>query len=266
MRTWPLTLAGFLITLAGLLGLLRYQVPETPLQTAPKCLAKPSLRPGYQADSTAIQSRGDTLLMSGNAWLEVELCRGQELAFDATGELGGKERPELLVFQDSSLVLRKELTDAPVHVKYVAPHDGTVRVAYLNDYHLDEARIATLAQISFRGQVCRTMSVSVPPETGGSWDAASATATLMTAHPMRVIPCSAGRLQFTGSGTSMDGQGTVLELKQPQSGVTRRLALPTVARSFSVEVEHSSLLLTIANEGRMVKADRNIRLNQIVIH
>lgn len=247
-----------------------FGLAQRPQQTASLQLALPNLsctqppkfRVGYQRESNGLQPRDGGFSFQGLSWLETDLCTPGTLILTAAGEVAGGEAPILDVALNSKMLTRESF-DRQRTVRLRVPEAGRLTLGYFNDYYRSDARVATLENFSMKGDTCRTLqAVDVPPETGGDWSPSTATATLVAAVPMTVIPCGSGELTLRVVGRA---GGKVFPVLKFQQGGRTLLQIPTreTRKAVLLKVTPEPLTVTLINPYFKQLADRNLHIRRL---
>lgn len=247
-----------------------FALAQRPQQTAPlqlavpegSCTQPPRYRVGYRLEPNGLRPLAGGFSFQGLSWVETDLCTPGTLTLTADGDVAGGEAP-ILDIALNSRVLAREAFDQQRTVKLRVPEAGHLTLGYFNDYYRSDARVATLENFRMTGATCRTLrSVNVPPETGGGWSPGTATATLVTAVPMTVIPCGPGELTLRLLGRA--GGDIFPVLRFQQAGHTLLQSQTRETRQIvHLKVTAEPLTITLINPYFKQLADRNLHVTRL---
>lgn len=264
--TWSWLLVPVVVTalLSGLAAQPRWSTPPELVFRPPALNCQPAdqVSPGYTIDTTAIQPRPSGTLLSGESFLQVDVCRPGTLVVSGVGELAGQELPRLWIMQNADLLTTVDFAAAARTVEVPIRRPGRVILAYLNDFHADEARTLTLKDFGLQG--CPAVEPQVPPATGGQWYPAERIATLQSGVAMTVTACQAGSLSFMLRGQPAGGRYPTLDVRQAGQLRTVQLSGPRYTR-VAVRVQAGPVELQLRDPYRVVTGDRNILLTGVRI-
>jgi hypothetical protein len=227
------------------------------------CTQPPVFKPGYQRAENFVIPQGQGFRFRSESWLEADVCAAGTLKITAQGELGGDELPQLTVALDSAVIATPSF-DRERTVELRIPRPGRVYLAYFNDYHLADVRVASLRFFRLVTPSCRGFkSVVVPKENGGAWYPAANAATLVRDVPMTLVLCSAGTLSLEVKGR--EGNRSFPRISIEQGGRILK-TLPTTLDWQTVRLESTAapLTITLSNPYGRTLADRNLDVQQIL--
>ncbi|MEW6422672.1 MAG: hypothetical protein AB1511_13235 [Deinococcota bacterium] len=236
--------------------------PDLPLsQPILNCTQPPTYRVGYELEAGGLRPEGGGFKFWGESRLDTDLCSAGVLLVTAEGQVAGGAPPRLDIALNSRS-LASFTFGAPRTVRVPIPGPGRLTLGYFNDYYRSEARIASLENLRFRGRACRDLGVTVPPETGGSWNPSTRTAFLVTDVPMTLRPCAAGELTMRVLGRPGNGIFPILELEQGGRRLAR-VQTSGVRQPLRLDVAPGPLTIRLTNPYFKELADRNLMVRQL---
>ncbi|MFB9995352.1 hypothetical protein ACFFLM_25760 [Deinococcus oregonensis] len=226
------------------------------------CTQPPSFRTGYQREGNGVSAIGTGFNFQGLAWIEASTCSPGTLSITAEGEIAANEAPELQVGLGSDLLLQQSFKE-PQTVKLRVPRSGRLILGYFNDYYRSDARVATLESLEFLGLGCNTFKVQVPKATGGEWNVAARTASLVSSVPMTIFPCNAGVLSLQVMGQAGKNIFPQIAFRQDNK-ILNTIQTSGRRQDVTLRVDDHPVNIMLINPYFKQLADRNLNVRSVV--
>ncbi|UQN09557.1 hypothetical protein [Deinococcus sp. QL22] len=237
-------------------------VPLRVVEPKLACIQPPRFRIGYQREGNGVSLKETEVDFQGFAWIEAAVCSAGTLTITADGEVAANEAPILQVALDRELLLQEGFEDLKT-VKVRVPHRGRLVIGYFNDYYLSDVRVATLEAFKFTGVRCNEVNIDVPKSTGGEWNTATRTASLIFSVPMTIRPCSAGILSVGVLGRAGLNVFPNLTFRQ-KNIVLKSIQTSAQPQNIALQVMDTPISVTLNNPYFKQLADRNLNIRALV--
>jgi hypothetical protein len=226
------------------------------------CQQPPRFRVGYQREANGVSINRLGVNFNGFAWIQAAVCGPGTLSIRAEGEVAANEAPVLQVSLETALLLQESFEELRT-VRVRVPSSGRLVLGYFNDYYRSEARVATLESLEVLGTDCKDFEVEVPEATGGEWNKAARTASLVSSVPMTIRPCSAGVFSVRVVGRA--GLNVFPNLTFRQNNIIiKSIQLSAQRQNIVVQVTDAPISVMLANPYFKQIADRNLNIRALV--